>query len=402
MRKIPLIIIALCASILGSFAQVTAQVDSADYKERKLKIDEINFVSGYYLQDGNHSAVTGGIGTEKLTDLAGSIELKLSRLTSKGNKNSLSFDIGVDTYTSASSDNISPLTGPSRQDTRIYPALTLGTENIKKGITLRAGVSYSREYDYHSRGLNLSFIKSSKDNNREFGVTLFAYFDLWTVIYPYELRPPGYGTAGEDDPLPVDILPRNSYQASFTLSQVINERLQVALLFDPAYQQGQLTTLYQRVYFNDSSERVEKLPDTRFKIPVAVRINYFAGDRFIIRAYYRFYYDDWGNIAHTTDVEIPVKLSPFFSISPFYRFSVQSGIDYFAPYKGHNTKDEFYTSDYDLSPFNSHYIGLGIRAAPPNGVLGLKHWSSVELRYGHYKRSTDLVGNSFTLALKFK
>src|SRR5205814_5266944 len=117
----------------------------------------------------------------------------------------------------------------------------------------------------------------------------------------------------------------NSFQASFTFSQVLNEKLQLALLFDPAYQQGQLTTLYQRVYFNDNSERVEKLPDTRLKIPVAVRVNYFLGDAWILRAYYRFYYDDWGNTAHTTDLEIPVKLTPFFSLSPFYRFSVQSG-----------------------------------------------------------------------------
>jgi hypothetical protein len=33
---------------------------------RTLKLDEINIVSAYYAQDGNHSAVTGGIGTEKL------------------------------------------------------------------------------------------------------------------------------------------------------------------------------------------------------------------------------------------------------------------------------------------------------------------------------------------------
>jgi hypothetical protein len=178
--------------------------------------------------------------------------------------------------------------------------------------------------------------------------------------------------------------------------------MQVALLFDPSYQQGQLTTLYQRVYFNNDSEKVEKLPDTRFKIAVAIRANYFLGDRFIIRAYYRFYHDDWGNTAHTADIEIPVKVTPFFSLSPFYRISVQSGIDYFAPYRVHNISEAFYTSDYDLSPFTSHFIGIGIRLAPPKGVLGVQHLNSMELRYGHYIRGTDLIGNSLTLALKFK
>ncbi len=400
MLKISLTVAALYINILVAFSQPSKQVDSLSYpgdsslyKERKLKVEEVNFVSGYYLQDGNHSAVTGGIGTEKLTDFANTIDLKLSRYNKLGNKQTLSFELGVDTYTSASSDNIAPaLSGPSRKDTRIYPSLSYKTENKNKGLTLGVGASYSHEYDYESRGVNLSFIKSSKDNNREIGINLFAYLDTWTIIYPEELRSPG----------DLHAAPRNSYQASVTLSQVINKRMQIALLFDPAYQQGQLTTLYQRVYFNDNSLRFEKLPDTRLKFPVAIRANYFLGDRIIIRAYYRFYWDSWGNTAHTTNIELPVKVTPFLSLKPFYRFSIQSGIDYFAAYKEHNKTDAFYTSDYDLAPFSSHFIGLGIRLAPPNGVLGIKHWNSLELRYGHYIKSTDLVANSLTVALKFK
>jgi len=415
MRKIPLSILIFYASILASFSQAPAQNDSSQYEERKLKVEEVNFVSGYYQQDGNHSAVTGGIGTEKLTDIANTIDLKLSKVDSLGNKHTLSFEMGVDTYTSASSDMIDPkgrysedssneysLTGPSHQDTRIYPSLSYSSENKKTGITLGAGASYSHEYDYISRGLNATFIKSSKDNNREFGVKLFAYFDLWTAILPVELRPPGYGSGSKRDGQSVPVDPRNSYQASFSYSFVINQRMQMALLFDPAYMKGQLTTLYQRVYFNDNSERVEKLPNTRLKIPIGIRFNYFAGDRFVIRSFYRFYHDDWGNTAHTVNIEVPYKVSPFFSLIPFYRYSVQSGIDYFAPKYGHTANDNYYTSDYDLSPFNSQFIGLGIRLSPPKGILGAKVWNSLELRYGHYIRSTDLVSNQVTLALKFK
>ena len=39
-------------------------------KSRKLKIEEINLVSSYYTQNGSNAAVTGGIGSEKLTDIA--------------------------------------------------------------------------------------------------------------------------------------------------------------------------------------------------------------------------------------------------------------------------------------------------------------------------------------------
>ncbi len=414
MRKIPIIVIAFYLQILSSFAQVTASKDTSAYKEEMLKLEEVNFVSGYYSQNGDHSAVTGGIGTEKLTDIANTFDLKLSKYNKKGNKHSVLFEMGVDTYTSASSGKIrqdssgnnghNALSHPSNHDTRIYPSLSYLTENVNNGITLGGGVSYSHEYDYQSRGLNLTFIKSAKDNNREFGVKLFTYFDLWTAIYPYELRPESdYSNAShKGGGIAATVLPRNSYQASFSLSQVINPRLQVVLLFDPAYMKGQLTTLYQRVYFQDLSDHVEKLPDTRLKLPVAIRMSYFLDDRFVIRAYYRFYHDDWGNNAHTANIEVPVKVTPFFSLSPFYRYSVQTGIKYFAPMYGHTASDTYYTSDYDLSPFHSQFIGMGIRIAPPKGVFGSKAWSSLELRYGHYIRSTDLVADQLTLALKFK
>ena len=59
------------------------EADSTAYKKTKLKIEEVNFISSYYTQDGNNSAVTGGVGTEKLTDFATTIDVKLSRKDKK-------------------------------------------------------------------------------------------------------------------------------------------------------------------------------------------------------------------------------------------------------------------------------------------------------------------------------
>src|SRR4051812_43347810 len=106
MRITPLLILAFFAKIISTFAQVPLKNDTSGYDTRKLKFEEVNIVSGYYQQDGNHSGVTGGIGTEELTDFANTIDLKLFKNDSKGRKHSLSLEIGVDTYTSASSDSI--------------------------------------------------------------------------------------------------------------------------------------------------------------------------------------------------------------------------------------------------------------------------------------------------------
>src|SRR5689334_17142460 len=140
MRKLSLTAIGMYLGILSAFSQT----DSSAYKSRKLHLDEINFVSGYYKQDGNHSAVTGGIGTEKLTDFANTIELKFLRYDKKNRRHDLSFELGVDHYTSASSDKIDPSTisSASSSDTRIYPSLSWNITNEAKKTTVGLNTSF--------------------------------------------------------------------------------------------------------------------------------------------------------------------------------------------------------------------------------------------------------------------
>jgi len=403
MKKISLAAIGMYVSILSAFSQYNTS-DSSLYKSRKLNLDEVNFVSGYYHQNGNNSAVTGGIGTEKLTDFANTIDLTLSKYDSKLRKHILGVEVGVDHYTSASSDKIDPRTisSASMSDTRFYPSATWNIQNETKGTNFGLNASFSKEYDYTSFGAGVNFTKTSKDKNSEFTAKLQAYLDTWKVIYPYELKPEGYSSGSHRDPGSEDYKPRDSYSASLSYSQVISKRLQVMFLFDPAYQKGLLATKYQRVYFTDGSERAETLPDHRFKIPLGVRANYFLGDNLIIRSFYRYYQDDWGLKAHTIDLETAIKITPFVSLSPFYRFYSQNAVDYFAAYAQHDAAETYFTSDYDLSKFTSNFFGAGIRLAPPKGVLGIQNWSSLELRYGHYSRSNGLQSDALTLHLKFK
>jgi hypothetical protein len=402
MKKICLVVVGIYIHLFAAFSQTT---DSANYKPRKLKIDEINFVSSYYHQDGNNSAVTGGIGIESLHDYANILEVKLSKYDKYKYKHEWDGTIGIDYYTSASSDNIDPHTvsSPSHEDVRFYPSLTHTITNEKKGLSVGLTASYSIESDYQSRGIAANFSTTSHDKSRDFSVKGQAYFDEVRIILPVELRNATtgglYGAPNEHD---YPWLHRNSYSSSFTLSQIVNQRFQLMLLFDLVYQEGFLSLPFHRIYFKDSTETTEHLPSTRFKIPIGLRANYFLGDRFIIRAYYRYYQDDWGLVAHTADIETPIKITPFFSISPFYRFYTQKGIRYFAPYREHVESDEYYSSNYDLSSFNSHFFGVGFRTMPPKGVLGIPQITMLELRYGHYITTNTLYADVITLNVRFK
>lgn len=381
--------------LLRVSAQDNIPADSTAYKAQKLKLEEINLVSSYYKQDGNNSAVTGGIGTEKLTDISNSLDVKFVKYGKTGKKHTWDFEVGVDQYSSASSDmvDLSANTSASYSDIRIYPSISYTREDEQKGNTFGAGVSSSTEFDYQSFGGNLSYSKKTRDRNGEFTARFQTYIDQVKLINPIELRPT-IGNGGTEG--------RNTFAGTLSYSQVVNQNFQLLFQADIVSQQGYLSLPFHRVYFNDGSVHQENLPDSRFKIPLAVRASYFLGDNVIIRAYYRYYTDDWKLTSHTADLEVPVKLSPFFSISPFYRYYTQTAVKYFSPYGQHTGSEEFYTSNYDLSKFDSSFYGLGIRIATPNGVFGIKHFSALEIRYGHYSRSTNLTSDIVSINIKYK
>lgn len=401
MKKICLVVVGIYIHLFAAFSQTP---DSVQYKSRKLTVEEISFVSSYYHQNGDNSAVTGGIGTEKLTDYSNNLEVKLSSYDKRQWKRELDVTAGIDYYTSASSDNIDPhtISSPSSRDVRFYPSASFSVTNTKR-LTIGGIGSFSIESDYQSHGFGAFVSKVSKDKSREFSAKALMYLDAVRIILPIELRTPETGGLyGAPNEHIYPWKPRDSYSASFTLSQIINQRLQVMLLSDVVYQDGYLGLPFHRVYFKDGEMRVENLPSTRFKVPVGIRANYFLGDRFIIRAYYRYYQDNWGIIANTADIETPIKITPFFSISPFYRFYTQTGTRYFAPYEKHVITDEYFTSNYDLSTFTSQFLGVGFRTAPPKGVFGIPQITLLELRYGHYLTNYTLYANIISLNLQFK
>ena len=381
-----------------TFGQIAPRQESTGYKSRKLKLDEVNLVSSYYSQNGNNAAVTGGIGSQKLNDIANIFDVRLTKYDLKERKHTFGLDLGIDHYSSASSDRIDlqANSSASHADTRVYPSLSWSVENEKKGTTLALGLSSSTEYDYQSFGGNIAFSTKTKDRNGEFTAKFQTYLDQVKLILPIELRSSGgpHETGGT--------AARNTFAGSLSYSQIINQRFQLMLLADVVQQTGYLSLPFHRVYFKDGSVHQEKLPNNRFKIPLGLRANYFLGDNVVIRTYYRFYTDNWGVTAHTAEMELPVKINAFFSISPFYRYYTQTAAKYFAPYQSHTIADQYYNSNYDLSKFNSNFYGAGIRFAPPKGILGLQRLSMLELRYGHYSKNINMSSDIISLNIKYK
>lgn len=406
MRKFSLSLIGSFFVFLHSFAQYPTE---ENYVKPTLKLEETNLISDYYTHTGNHSAVTGGVGTQDLTDVANTIELKFVKPEQRHRKQTLDIDVGYDHHTAASAAYVT-LSGKSpKGGSRINLGANVQSENTQTGVTTGIGAAISSEYTYHSFGLNALYSKHTPDDNRELTARGIVYLDGVKMIYPKELRSnttvlssASTGRKVSSSKIPSRL--RSTFATSFSFSQVVNKNLQVALLGDFVMQAGYLGLPYHRVYHNDPFHTVgkEKLPSFRMKVPVGARFNYFLGDRFIFRTYYRYYIDTWGISAHTVSIEPVVKLTPFLSLSPFYRYYTQLAAKYFAPIYEHSLRAKFATSNYEYAAFHANYLGLNFRFVPLNGLFGIKNLSMIELRYGHYRQTTGLVANNISLNLRFK
>ena len=339
----------------------------------------------------------------------------------------LTIDAGISAYTSASSSNINPFdgqgtanafdasSGASRRDVLAYFSPTYSHSSEDRNQLWNAKVYVSAEYDYFSLGFGAGYTRLFNEKNTELSVNGQVYLDSWNPQYPIELRESFGEAAPGYDPnfIPFENEGRNSFSLSLTFSQILSKRLQASFTTDLVVQNGLLSTPFQRIYFGDVgdffiedfqlADDVERLPEQRFKVPLGMRLNYYLNDWAVVRTYYRFYYDDWGIRSHTANLEIPLKLGDRFTLYPNYRYYTQTAADYFFEKEEALSTTTFYTSDFDLSQYNAHQYGMGIRykdifTATRFLIFGLK---SIDLRFAYYDRSTNLDATILTLGTTF-
>ena len=482
-------------------ASIFAQTSTPTFKKRVLESAEVDFLASYYVQDGSKSSVSGGIGSEKLTDIASNITIAMPL----NDDDVLTVDVGISAYSSASSSNINPFnssgasgnsnysgasgggddddddddddkrvntkaasgstgsgpygspwqasSGASKSDQLVSVMANYSHSSDSRNFIWNSDVSFSNEYDYTSVGFGGGIAALFNDKNTEINLKANVYLDQWRPIYPTELHEyskygtnfltQGYfsgvtvynenGITATEKYLPtkftdLTLTNRNSYSASFGFSQIVSKRLQFSVFFDVLQQQGLLSTPYHRIYFADKTnfyigqsqfianyessdnsgvfklaDDVERLPNTRFKLPIGVRLNYYINERFVLRTYYRYYSDDWNIHAQTASIELPFKISDRFTVFPTFRYYSQTASEFYAPYEQHLSTEQFYTSDPDLATFDTKQIGFGINytdifATTKIWQFGLKN---IDFRFHQYERTDRLKASIATIAFKF-
>ncbi len=312
-------------------------------------------------------------------------------------------------------------------------------------------LNFASEYDYISFGLGGNYTYLFNEKNTSLSVKANVFLDQWRPKYPTELD--SYAEANQNLSngffAGVDILDqngaiidkngtavwsslkntflttenRNTYNISLGFSQILSKNAQFSVFLDLTRQDGWLGNPMQRVYFADRAnyyigdprdipnytntknngvfhlaDDIERLPDTRTKIPIGARFNYYINEIFVLRSYYRYYFDDWGISSHTASLEVPIKISRTFTLYPSYRYYTQTEADYFAGYNQLLSTDEFYTSDYDLSEFNANQYGFGVRYS---NSASNNWFKSADLKYASYQRNSSFKSGIISASLNF-
>lgn len=432
MKKLTLIL--LIFNCIGAYSQ---QDSTQVYKKRVLETTEIDFLTSYYGQNGDNAAVSGGIGTEELNDFTTTFVVAIPL----NDDDVLTIDAGISAYTSASSSNVDPFddgpsnpfqasSGASGGDVWSSISGSYSHSSNDRNSIVTANLSIANEYDYFSLGFGGSYTKLFNEKNTELSISANVFLDSWTTIYPTELRPFGNGGNGLNNDFfsmntitgNVNYTPifnefsdteRNSYSVGLGFSQILAKNIQGSLSLDVIQQEGLLSTPFQRVYFADIdnsfidnfhlAEAIEQLPDSRFKIAIGGRLNWYLNEKISLRTFYRYYFDDWGITSHTASIEVPIKLSSKFTIYPSYRFYNQTKADYFRPYETALSTEIYYTSDYDLSQYSANQFGLGVSYTDIFTKTRLWNYGikSIDLRFFQYDRNTTFSSGIVTAGIKF-
>lgn len=359
---------------------------------------DADILLSYYDQDGEHSPVTGGIGTEKI-EVVSPVVLLAWRIDESL---SLTADIGLDQISSASIGNIqAELSSASipASDTR-----TFGNLKVKKkwgAHTLGLTVGAAKEYDYQSLSYGIDWGMEFNQANTAVSVGLRRFDDAIDLI-----GIDGEGTQGGGLPPTSGSGDRTTTDLNLSLSQVLGKRTVGSIEVLLSQQEGVLSTPYHEVILASDDPAVEgehvaeRLPDTRDRKALGLRLNHSWSDGLVQRTAYRYYTDDWGIASHTLEFELHFRLPAEREmwLFPILRYATQTGADYHGGPGVFTGSEDYFTADGDLGENAMSKLGLGWSVYTRPGEDFLWILDRFEMRATVYDRDDGLTGVNASFA----
>lgn len=242
------------------------------------------------------------------------------------------------------------------------------------------GASVSQESDYTSLGASATLTRDTEDKLTTFSIGAALALDIIRPQggAPEPLMPPGSGTGRSDDDEGENRGGRDddddgegteSESKTITdmvvgVTQVISPRMLTQLNYGLGFTQGYLNDPYKIISIVEPitgetfAYRTEKRPDSRLRQTLfAKAVYHFTED--VVHVSYRYYADDWGLRAHTTDLKYRLELGARHYLQPHLRYYHQGAADFFRhSLVGSVALPQYASADLRLAEMTSYTVGL--------------------------------------------
>jgi hypothetical protein len=334
------------------------------------------FGNGYQAQGG---PTPSSPGSERATILEPQVEIDATQ----GPRLSHHFWVPVDVVTAASPDAIDVVTSASRHvESGAIDWAAKYKLDADSDVTMRSGIHLENPFRSWTAGLAWSRALADGDTVVSAStLEVFDWFDLFDIHG---------GRHGRTD--------RTSTTVSAGITQVLTPTTVANVNYGITLQRGEMGNTWNSVPIAGDARGPELLPDERVRHALVARAAQFLPWNGALHLYYRFYADDWGNVAHSAEGELLQRVSRVLTLGALYRFHRQTGVDFFTTLASPDAL--LRTADSDLAPFDAQTVGGKVMIdAPLRGEVRALH---IELGYERYFRTNDLHLDIFTCATGYR
>jgi len=323
-----------------------------------------------------------GPGSERTTIFEPEEEIVIAQ----GDRLTHRFWIPLDVVTAASPNSIAPPDVKSGASRRVDSGSLDWTATYKATRTLdlsiRDGLHVEQPFRSWLSGLGMR--RSFADEATVFSASALEVFDWFDR---FDIHGGRHGRTT-----------RNSTTGSVSLTQVLTPTTVANVNYGITVMEGELGNTWNSVPLASGGRGAELLPSTRTRHALVVRASQWLPWNGALRAYYRFYADDWGIAAHSLEGQLMQRITPALYIGGYYRFHTQTGASFFTTLAPADWT--LRVADSDLAPLDAQTVGGKIVLDLP--VSGLVRAVHLELDVERYFRTNDLQVDIVSWATGFR
>lgn len=237
------------------------------------------------------------------------------------------------------------------------------------------------EENYRSYDIGAAVAHSFADDNAVLAVSLnqvMDWFDSYDII----------GSR-------LDRVGRSATNVNLGLTQLLSPTTVGHLDYGVTLQNGTLGNTWNAVPLATGTFVGELLPAFRQRHAFVGRLAQWLPWRGALHAYYRFYADDWGLLAHSAEAELYQRVTAWLWLRVTYRVHQQNGVSFFTT--AASPAATLRTADSDLAAFVAQTfggaVGLDLRMIPRLRQL------YADFSYERYIRTNDLRINMYSAAV---